>query len=404
MTLKILHIVPYPQLFPPKNGGMLRCWNIAKQLSIHFDVDLVCLQANITSSIKKTGALTQKNSMRLITPETNYDLSHHTGFRKIKTAIIFRWCYKTFSSVNSSFWDSLPLWEELDGKQYDYILLEHLQPSYVYKKIRRTFPGVKLILDAHNVDHLLLKPDLPVKVFKKLKRQESELNRVFDAVLVCSDNDKKILENLNRHEIRIFTIPNGVDVKDYSYQNSYPLTFKFNLIFCGSLDYEPNYTGMVWFLENVWDNILKKIPTLQLIIVGRGRPPEELLSKFQSVQNINFIGEVDDVEQYYYNSDLAIVPLLNGSGTRLKILEAMNLGVPVLSTSIGAEGIKYTPEENILIANTSEEFIKQVCDYFAGDKDGILISANAQKLVRDRYSWSNIGTQLQKLFKENLIL
>ena len=102
--------------------------------------------------------------------------------------------------------------------------------------------------------------------------------------------------------------------------------------------------------------VLTSHPGLKLIVVGRGQPSAELSNLFKNDSSIDLIGEVEDVVPYYRKAQVAIVPLLHGSGTRLKILEAMSLGVPVISTSVGAEGIDYTNGKNILIADTEQEF------------------------------------------------
>lgn len=394
--MRILHVVLYNKLYPPMNGGMLRCWNIATQLSEHFDVDLLCLQPGIEKNIKAKYGAKLFPRMRYVSPEKNFIASGYKRFNKLKTAIQYRWFYKTFSGTNSALLDIVPLWKKIKGNTYDIILLEHLESLALIKKLKKYFPHAKFILDAHNVDHVLLQNKVNKKRLAQIKLQESTLYKACDMVLTCSEKDKEVFQQLNQNKIRAVTVPNGVDTKTNTVRLPEFSSNECNIIFCGSLDYEPNYVGMIWFLKTVWPSLINKFSFIKLTIVGKGIPDSEMMELIRKCINIKFVGETEDVTPYYRDSQLAIIPILNGSGTRLKILEAMSLGVPVISTTIGAEGIDYTKGKNIIIADNADQFINKLETFVSNPADNICISENARELVEKEYSWDIIGNELSK--------
>jgi len=382
------------------NGGMLRCWNIAKQLSGYFDVDLLCLQPGIEKTIKEKYEAKSFPRMQYVSPEKNFTASSYKGFNKLKTAIKYRWHYKTLSGTNSMLVDVTPLLKKIKGNAYDIILLEHIESLVLIKKLKKHFPQAKFILDTHNVDHVLLKNKVSEKRLAQIKLQESTLYKSCDIVLTCSEKDKDVFEQLNQNKIQVVIVPNGVDTNTNMFRLPEFSSNECNIIFCGSLDYEPNYTGMIWFLKTVWPALVNKFPFIKMAIVGRGTPDNEMMKLIRESKGINFIGETKDVIPYYRNAQLAIVPILIGSGTRLKILEAMSLGVPVISTTIGAEGIDYTNGKNIIIADTADQFINKLETFVSNPAGNISISENASAMMEKEYSWDVIGRKLKEKLEE----
>ncbi|WP_315819843.1 glycosyltransferase family 4 protein [Paraflavitalea speifideaquila] len=124
------------------------------------------------------------------------------------------------------------------------------------------------------------------------------------------------------------------------------------------IDYGPNREGLLWFCTKVLPNLVKINSLIRLIVIGKGEPGVELRNALDA-SYINYHGKVKDVDQYYQQANVAVVPLFTGSGTRLKVLEAMSRQVPVISTTKGAEGIDYTAESDILIADEAELFGKK---------------------------------------------
>ncbi|MDN3655863.1 glycosyltransferase family 4 protein [Ferruginibacter paludis] len=392
MKLKVLHIIGYEQLFPPMNGGMLRCWNLVNQLSKYTELDVLTLQSDIQEKISSHEVI--NSSTNFLFPAKKSLIPEKSFVTKVLDGFIYRWFYRTFSSTDSNFLRIIPIVKNIENNKYDLIIFEHLESLMLWRKIKKIFPTAVIVFDAHNVDHVLLSGKLTKTQLNRIRAQESSLFLKCDLIIACSINDANVFAQLNQYKIPVRVVPNGIDTKMNSY-NFPDFSENLNLIFCGSLDYDPNIQGLCWFLENIWPAIVERHPSINLSIVGRGKISIVLKNLLQKNSRIIFIGEVDNVVQYYRKAHFAIVPILHGSGTRMKILEAMSLGIPVISTTAGAEGLEYEADKNILIANSPCEFNRAI-KFF--DKPQVLkcISENARELVERKYSWDIIVSNLMK--------
>jgi glycosyltransferase involved in cell wall biosynthesis len=167
-----------------------------------------------------------------------------------------------------------------------------------------------------------------------------------------------------------------------------------DIVFVGSMDFHANIDGASYFCTEVWPQIHALAPQFRFIVVG-SRPAVEVRNLAQS-PGIIVTGEVDDVRPYYGSAFAAIVPLRVGGGTRLKILEAMAAGVPVVSTSIGAEGLAVNPGVNILLADTPEEMARVLMELHHSHEMWQRLSAAGRELARTRYDWCVIGSSLHR--------
>jgi glycosyltransferase involved in cell wall biosynthesis len=391
---KLLHIIPYNEFIPPKNGGALRCYHLCTELATYFDVTLITLHpASIIKDVKF-------KNITILNPAKPLKFD---GFKaKLMNALKYRWYMRTLKGpAEATVLEFYPVLKELSVKEtFDYVLMEHLSSMALGKAVKNWWPNALRIVDQHNVDHLLYKQshDLRVKknkkTFDRLKYQESHMHTYADYFLACSTKDVTVLLRLNKNRIKGLLVPNGttqkkVIEKDFSEPS---------LIFCGSLDYAPNKNGLLWFYEMIWPKLKMTIKGITLTVIGRNGH-DNAYAPLKIDPQINFTGEVKDVTPYYQKNNIAIVPLLEGSGTRLKILEAMSFGLPVISTSIGAEGINYTLNKNIIIANTLEEFelgLKVLTSKIDLSKT---ISEKALQLIDKKYQWSVIVENMYKSIK-----
>ena len=170
-----------------------------------------------------------------------------------------------------------------------------------------------------------------------------------------------------------------------------------SLFHIGSMDWMPNQEGINWFLESVWPALHKEIPEVRLYLAGRKMP--ERLMKAQ-IEGVNVVGEVADSSYFIGSKQINIVPLLSGSGIRVKIIEAMSLGKTVVTTSIGAEGINYTDGKDILIANTPEEFIAQIRRCVADKEFCRQIGQNAYELIVKEYGTQALTKKFLALYRQ----
>ena len=400
---QLLYIIPYNQLFPPKNGGMLRNYFLCYELSKYYSVTLVTFQE--AGSFKNgSDGYFWNEEIRVITipvPATK-----PVGFKKIVNAIkgrFYQWRF--FSSVNNYALYGHPVIKNLLKKtNYHFIIMPHLGTLRLMHLIHRYGGKSTKIFDAHNVDHLLFAGgnDLSIatnsKRYEQIRREEKSLHTKVDLFLACSETDRQIVEEINRSKIKGLVVPNGADTYHNQFMIQKDTSIK-QILFCGSLDYQPNIDGIVWFYQDIWPFLQKMVPGIRLVVIGRNgnRPEYEELKKDES---IDFIGEVLQVKEYYMQTSVSIVPLRSGSGTRLKILEAMCLGNPVVSTTIGAEGIECTNGVNIMLADEAEMFASAVAGLLMQTEKAELLRINARRLIDEKYSWEIVGKKLANALGE----
>jgi glycosyltransferase involved in cell wall biosynthesis len=360
------------------------------------------MQNDITEQINKSD-FKLPASTRFFIPPKDEIIPGYKNFslkKKYWTALSYRWKLQTLSSADSSILNIVSVLNSIRNNHYDFVVFEHIESLRLYKKINSLFPLAKIIFDAHNVDHFLLHDIANKRRLKNIRKAESSLYKKCDIVFTASVSDAEILRSLNKNKIQIEVVPNGVDVEKNPFQlpdfNKNPK----KIIFCGSLDYEPNQVGLLWFLKDVWPDIVKKHPGIILLVVGRGIPDQPLMNLLNGSPHIKFIGEVETVIPYYREVQCAIIPLLHGSGTRLKILEAMSLGIPVISTKAGAEGLNYKDGENIVISNMAEDFSESIDRVYDSDNQLLDISKNAREFVVQEYSWNVIGNSLKIILRD----
>lgn len=389
---RALHIVPYSNLYPPMNGGQLRCFHLMDKLSMHIQLDVLSYQS--PSSFFDKG-YTNKN-ISFYSPNSFIKTEGIFKYfpKKIKNAIRYRWLTKTFfETATLEVLDFQHIIKELYKKNtYDWIIFEHLSAMSLVPIIKQYFPKAKYVLDAHNVDHLLVIPaQSNRKYYKKIKILESTLYKYVDEFWACSKNDVDILEHLNENKIVGKVVPNGVDMQVKCYVEDKSDTYN-TILFCGTLDAYPNAEGILWFYKEVWLRVKENRPEVKLLIVGKGdRAPFKVL---EMDSQIDFVGEVNDVAPYYKKSFMAIVPLLSGSGTRLKVLEAMSFGNPIVTTSKGIEGIDFDKDKDVLVADNEKDFALSIIKILEAPKVGEELRVNAYKLVKNKYDWSIIVNDL----------
>ncbi len=216
----------------------------------------------------------------------------------------------------------------------------------------------------------------------------------FDRIITVSEPNRQLLCEANPR-LHIDVVPNGVDTQLHQslpIENILP-----TLLFVGIMEYQPNADGAIYFCQEILPIIKRTIPEVDLWIVGQDPLPEV---RALASGSVHVTGRVPEVLPYYQRSSIAVVPLRAGGGTRLKILEAMALGRPVVTTTIGCEGLDVRDGEHVLIADTPEEFSSRVVELLT-DRDLYLrIAANARELVVNRYDWKAIGAQMLRIYDD----
>lgn len=267
----------------------------------------------------------------------------------------------------------------------------------------RDVPGVYTIVDEHNLEFIRAGRRLPLRkkpfsflrdylIYLRLKRYELRVLKNINRAVVCSKTDRDILSSM-LPGLCVSVIPNAVDTE---YFIPGPAACRKPLVlFTGTLWYEPNADAVKVLAEEILPKLKLDFPEIKMFIVGNEQGVD--LSEYKK-KDIVFTGEVEDVRHYFNQASIFLAPIRIGSGTRLKILAAMSMGIPVVSTRIGCEGLTVTDEENIFLAETPEEFRFAVLRLLSEPDFYRKIVLGGRKLVEDHYSFSIQRKQLDCLW------
>lgn len=228
---------------------------------------------------------------------------------------------------------------------------------------------------------------------ERMFRAEADVCRRVRKVITVSDSDAKMHRDLFGIG-PVPSVPTGVDVESLTPRESKPM--ETDLVFVGSMDWMPNIDGAHFFLDEILPRIRRKRPACSLTIVGR-LPPASLLRRVEDDAKLRVTGTVEDVRPYLWSAAVSIVPLRIGGGTRLKIYESMAARTPVVSTSIGAEGLDVHPPDDIRIADTAEAFAEACLDLLADRDARSKMAQAAWELVSSRYSWERVTADFERL-------
>jgi glycosyltransferase involved in cell wall biosynthesis len=231
--------------------------------------------------------------------------------------------------------------------------------------------------------------------FEKITYKYSKL------ILTVSDQDKEFLIKYGIGQDRIMVMPNGVDTKAFTrsmnptkIRTFYNLKDFYKVIFVGNMEYLPNQEAANLITSHIAPKVLSQIGNVKFLIVGRA-PPEVLTNS----SDVVFTGVVENVTEFLDASDIGIAPLLQGSGTRLKILEYFSCGLPVVSTSIGAEGLDVENGVNILIEDEMDRFAIKIVDLLMNNELRRSLGIAARELVINKYDWAIIGKKLDTAYR-----
>jgi glycosyltransferase involved in cell wall biosynthesis len=287
----------------------------------------------------------------------------------------------------------------LTSSDYDYVLIESLFMMPYVETIRRNSKAV-IIYRAHNIENLIWKrlANQSGFILKKwylklladrLGCYEQEVFNQVDAIIPLTAQDESWFK-ANGYTGPLHIIPVGVALEDYVIQDE--LSDSKNAFHIGSMDWMPNVEGVEWLLDHVWPKVIKQVPSAKLYLAGKGMPK----SIFNRASDNILVSEyVDDLLQFFNGKQLMLVPLFSGSGMRVKIIEGMAAGRTIVSTSVGAEGIEYTDNLNILIADSVDKFADHIVHCLQDSNFAKGIGSEAHRLVSSKYDSDRLGKELQ---------
>ncbi|WP_437802304.1 glycosyltransferase family 4 protein [Sorangium sp. So ce693] len=297
----------------------------------------------------------------------------------------------------------------LEQGQFDAVQVEGVHLAGYLPLLRAARNRPLLLCDWHNIESEVLvryskhAPD-PLRglaasaLASQLAALERKMLEQFDAHITVSERDRAQLLAL-RPDLRAFAVDNGVDVDAFAGTGhaSEPAQRR-RVVFVGSMDYRPNAQAIVTFARDHWPAIHDARPEWRLTVVGRSPRPE--VRALGALPAVEVTGTVPDVRPYYADAIASVVPLRIGGGSRLKILEALAAGVPVISTQLGAEGLTLRDREHALVTQTVEELRGALLELDADQALRARLVASGQALVQNRYDWSVVGDTLARIYQQ----
>ena len=383
--------------FPPDHGHYLRTYNVLKYLAVHHNVFFLAF-------IKSEEELNNVEPIREICKSADVFIIPD-NVSKIKFLI----------SLLLNFFSPLPYiaqkYYRNDMRQKVREILKRERIDVVHfdmlhlARYRNELDGIPSVLTEHNVESsriLTLLKNSSNFIFKsfmflqyvKLKKFESLACKDFNVCVAVSETDKSMLETMSP-SARFVVVPNGVDTTYFAPDELCPDAN--TVIWAGSMNDMYNSEAVDFFLDEVFPLIHQEIPNIKFTAIGKA-PTKKLLSLAKRNKYAIPVGYVDDVRPYINSAAVYIAPIKSGGGTKLKVLNALSMAKPVVTTSVGAEGIDAIENEHLLIADDPRAFAEKTIYLLKNPEFASRLGANGRKLIVKKYDWKIIGEKMNRIY------
>jgi sugar transferase (PEP-CTERM/EpsH1 system associated) len=401
--MKILwlsHNIPYP----PKGGVLQRNYNLLRQLTAHHRVFLLAFNQR---ALLRTAADVDAAVVALRRHCEEVQVLPLPGDRNAwsKASLVVRSAFtRKPYTVNWS--------RSADMERLVHAAVESFQPDLIHydtiglAEYHLSSPLIPQVLNHHNVESAMMgrRCRRERNVFKRLyfRQEAAKLSRYerawcprFDTNITVSGEDAAALAQAVPG-LRTDVIPNGVDIS-YFTPGPEEEEEEARLVFAGGMGWYPNRDAMLYFAEEIWPLLKQSRPAVQMTVIGR-RPHARLVNLSRRDPNFVLTGYVDDVRPHLARAAVYVCPIRDGGGTRLKILDALAMGKPIVATSLAIEGTKCVPGRHALIADRPEEFATRVVQVLDDRELRRALSREARALAEEEYDWTFIGRRMNQLY------
>lgn len=398
MKKRLFIFLPYVP-YPLRRGVYQRVYHLTEELAKHYEVDLLCLSSE---------------------EEDPEHLPRFEAFCRRVTFVPFAhppWA----KFLSDRIWHPLPTtvrhwWSEealtalrafVANQHYDLVQFCDL---VLWPYIKEVFPNHPArIIDRSRVDwlyqtevfqtkkHSLVGALMAKENLWKIARLEREIARELSLAVVCGVDDRTFLHEQLGTSDRVFVLANGANT-DFFNPAEWPAkpTHHPSALFCGALDYEPNTDGLEWYFREIHPLVLAKRPDFRVTLVGKS--PTPAMRALAKLPSVDFAGEVPDVRPFYQQSWLQIVPLRIGGGTRLKIAEGLAMANPVVSTTLGAQGLDLVHDQHLLMADSPAAFAEAILRYLNEPTARHAQAEAGRQHILDHFTWPALGAKLAARF------
>ena len=385
--MKILVVLPrFP--YPLEKGDKLRAYYQIKELSKHNEVYLFCV------------------SHTKVLPEHIEQLKPFCrGIKVVHSPRLVNYKnvvrnYINTKSLQIGYWDSLKA--RRNYKKFE----RQVMPDVIYSQMVRTMPLVSRsvvpkVMDfqdalsmnterrmdtAHGFWRYILHFE-----FKMLRSTEYNAFKIFDGLTIISENDSEAIPHRKNGDIHV--IPNGVD---FDYFKPMEHEKKYDIVFCGNMRYEPNVHASNYLVKRVMPLVWEEFPKATLLLAGAY--PKHKVSQLAN-DRVTVTGFVDDIRECYASARIFAAPMQTGSGLQNKLLEAMAMGLPCVTTSIANDSLQAIRDTEILVGDTAQEFATHIINLLRNDEQRNELAANGTVFVHKNYSWETAGEKLEEVLR-----
>jgi glycosyltransferase involved in cell wall biosynthesis len=398
--MKILWVCPY-FLHPTNRGGQIRTLGTLKELHKRHEIHFAALN----------DSLNLEGLQRSSEYSSRYIYAEHSAPSRRSLKIIPQLASSIVNPIPLAVfrYSSKKLRQEIDAliatEHYDSIVCDFLSSAPNLTDLGQC------VLFQHNVEttiwqrHIKHSRNLLEKLFfemqaRKTEAYERKICRMAKHVIAVSEIDASRMKSMFGIE-NVTSVATGVDVEYFAPRSAVSQTS--DIVFCGSVDALQNVDAVVYFLLEVLPLIRKQIPGVTFTIAGRS-PDARILKAAEGLDGICITGKVEDVRPYLWGSKISVVPIRIGGGTRMKIYESMAAGVPVVSTTVGAEGLQYIEGEDIVIADDPRDFAAACVRLLSDDAARRSIAHKALERAQSELSWEAVGREFEAILENNRIL
>lgn len=397
-VLWLSHLVPYP----PKAGVLLRAYNLVKELARYHDVHLLAfVQENLLTpyfSSLEEGLEKSKVEMQSICSSVEFvpipmEQQEHGKAKMALKSLFTPHPYNLNWLKSDRYGEAVK--RIIANEKIDVVHVDTISLAVYYPR----FKHLPYVLDHHNIEsHMLFRrsqneANLLKKIYfyqeaVKLAHYERKYCELAALNITCSELDTQRLAELIKTD-NVMTVPNGVDVAFFK-PNRRASKQKPRFIFIGTLDWYPNIEAVDFIAENLWPQIKALYPTAEVDIVG-SKPPQRLLDLAASEKGFNVHGFVDDILPLFDCANVYLCPITDGGGTKLKVLDACAMAIPIVANTIACEGIRVTHGRDVMLADSVDEYMQAIEQLLGNFEQAEALGQEARKLVSENYTFAAIG-------------